>query len=261
MTTNLVNAAPPITTPTYFRPYQLVSGTDVEQGYVLKIAGDFLGAALATSPGDLFLGVAVEKMTVGGPARSVQVAGRAAVRSGGAFARGARLTVDAQGRVVQATSGQSIIGWAEQESTGANEWVAVELALQATSVGNVLVHTFAIAAADLTAEATSETIDVVELPENARLLFVESDLVEEFAGGDAASATLAVGVAGALTQIINERNVFTGATKGLALADGARAAGTYGGEKIQARVTITGDDVADLETGEVIVRLVYAVAL
>lgn len=255
------NKAPAVTSPNYFRPYTLVSGVDVPEFRILKGAGDFPGAALATSPGDLLVGVTVEPMTVGGPTRSVQTQGRARVEAGEAFPRLSRLTTDAQGRAVVASEGQSIIGWAETESTGEGDIAAVELALQASSVGNVIMQEFVIDHEMLTAEATNQTFNVgAALPANARILVVETELDEVFAGGDIAGAELDVGVSGALDQIVDGRNIFTAAPEGILLADGDRPAGTYGGQQLQARITTTTGDVDEAETGEVTIRVFYAVA-
>lgn len=122
------NKALPVTTPNYFRPAKNVGAADIQPGFAVQVSGDFPGCELATDPeADQFMGVSVEIMTKDGPTRSVQVEGRAAMRTGGAFSRGARITWDSLGRAVEASAGENLIGYAETASAAADDWAGIEL--------------------------------------------------------------------------------------------------------------------------------------
>ncbi len=253
------NEVPNFTTPTYFRPAANVGVVDIPEGYLAAQSGTYPGVALATNPADTIVGVSVETLTPGGPVRSIQTDGGARVLAGAAFPRGARLTTDATGRAVQATVGQTWFGVAQTAAAGAGEWVYAEIGAQNVADGGVQMLQVTLGHADLTAAALTETLNVGSaLPAGSRILGVESELTEVFSGGGASAMTASLGVAGALTELVNARNVFTGQALAIVSGNGSRPNGTRSGQ-LQAQFTATGANVVALTTGSITFRVFYVV--
>ncbi len=254
------NEVPAVSQPNYHRTLGNVGSADIEVGRIVARSGAYPGCELATSPAQSLVGVSVEKMTVDGPVRSVQVDGVAPVLAGAAFLRGAHLTADSQGRAVEATDGDEVIGTAETASTGANEWVSVELGKANLGAGGPVMLEVTVGHAALDAAATTQTVNIgAALPTGARILQVESELTEAFAGPSVSAATASLGVASALTSLINARNVFTGQPLVNALGAGTRPGGTYSAAQLQAQFTTTGANVAALNAGSITFRVHYVV--
>lgn len=76
-------------------------------------------------------------------------------------------------------------------------------------------------AADLTAEATAQSVAMAALPANCILVGVATKLNEVFAGGDIAALTVSVGDGTDHDRLLAARNCFTGATLGFARANPA----------------------------------------
>lgn len=256
MTTNL---AQEITQPNYFRPARNVGSAVIPVHRFCSMEAGENGVDLAGSPGDTLAGVSVEPIAVG-MTRSVQVDGRAILETGGSFARGAALTTDATGRAVAAVGTQTVFGEATQPSTGAGEFVGVEIGKRATSAGNVLVQEVTITHADLTAAAATESVNLgAALPTNARVLGVESHLTTAFTGGTVSAIVCEAGHAGDTDSLITARNIFTGAAQTLP-GNGVRPLGTYSGTQLTALFTATGGQVVALTAGSITFRIFYAVA-
>lgn len=64
-----------------------------------------------------------------GDAADVMILGISRALSGAAFAAGAKLSCDAVGRVILAASGHHVIGIAQEAAGGADEIVAIQVAL------------------------------------------------------------------------------------------------------------------------------------
>lgn len=254
------NQALEITNPTVFRSFVNEGEEVIPENRIIKMTGtSYLGGDLATSAADRLWGISTEPVSPG-ISSSIQVAQVAVVETGGAFARGDKLTSDAQGRAVEAGEEDSVIGIAAQPSTGAGEFVGVELAYKLSSVGNVQMLEVTVGHADLTAAATSQTVNIGDaLPEDARILSVESDITELFAGGTISDGTVSLGVSGSLTAIINARGNFTGDPTGPAVANGARPHGSYSEAQLQAQFQATGGNVAAYTAGSITFRILYTV--
>lgn len=124
------------------------------------------------------------------------------------------------------------------------------------------------------ANATDEigTIDLCTLPPKSRILAVYSDTTEEFTGGAASDADLKVGTVDDTAGLILEHDVFSApVVKGLISADwglllqGAgvpRAPHTPSWTDpvaVTAVLTVTDDDVENLETGSVTFHILFEV--
>jgi len=120
-----------ITEPSYYRTGVNEEATQIAKGYILMQGTASDGALLGTSATGKLLGVSVEPMDVG-VQQSYQMGGKAAVLSGAAVSLGDPVTCDATGRAVtasgSATSTARILGQAKTASSGAGEWIEVELA-------------------------------------------------------------------------------------------------------------------------------------
>lgn len=256
------NASSTISQPNYHRDAKNVGASDIPKNRILKVSGSASdGVDLATSAGDVFFGVSTEALTVGGPTRSAQVAGRYPVATGGAFSRGADLTSDDEGRVIEASAGDSIIGRAVEASTGAGLTVSVELREGLAGSGNIVMLEVTITHAELTAAATSEAIDIgAALPTGAFVHSMETDVTTLFSGGTVSAIVLDVGIEGGdVDAMVDGRDVFTGAATGPAIGNGVRPHGSFGGAQLSALFVATGDDVADLTAGSVTIRVAYSV--
>jgi hypothetical protein len=142
--------------------------------------------------------------------------------------------------------------------------------IQGVTYGTAIVR---ISHTDLTAAAATETIAWADLraahpdalagniPANARLMYAYVNLIEVFAGGSAATATLGAGDTALPAELIAAHNVFTGAPLGVGTTAGAFALGTlesdYDGDGAGVTITITGDTVDNLTTGEADVCVIY----
>lgn len=255
------NLAPAVTNPNYFRPAENTAGTAIPKYRIVAISGAWPGCALATSAGATFAGVTVEEhgpAGTGGARRSVQTGGRSQIETGGAFARGVKLTSDSVGRAIQASPGDSVIGRAENASSGAGLFVMCEMELRSDAVGSLLMLEQTITHEDLDAAATSQTLNLGgALPEGARVVGVETQVNTAFTGGSVSAAVLNVGVSGALTALVSARDIFTGAAAALA-GTGARNVGSFSEAQLQAQVTATGGNVSTLTAGSVTIRVFYA---
>src|SRR5690606_37007926 len=133
------NATPAITQPNYFRTCVNVGSAEIPKHRIVKGSGATMdGGDLATTSGDVFLGVSDEAIPVGAPARSVQMAGRAIIETGGSFSRLDPLTSDSTGRAVLANDGDNVIGRAVVASTGAGQFVNAELGNTLGAAGNIV---------------------------------------------------------------------------------------------------------------------------
>lgn len=122
-----------------------------------------------------------------------------------------------------------------------------------------LVRELTITHEDLDAEATSQVIDIGDpLPAGAEVLAVTEELTEVFAGGDVSACALIVGDADDDDRWLTTGSIFTGATIGRKRRPGAGNA-SASGVQLQARINATNGNVADLESGSVTVRVLYAV--
>jgi hypothetical protein len=120
---------------------------------------------------------------------------------------------------------------------------------------------------DLTAAAVTETVTWAALvtanggsnpPANARIMHCHFDLIEVFAGGSVATCVVDVGDAGTADELISAINIFTGATLGLTMMDGAYTLGTFEAAYTPTiKVTTTTDNVDALTTGELELRIMY----
>lgn len=84
------------------------------------------GLALCGANSTTFLGVLIDDPKQGEPGTAV-VAGAQKAKAGAAFAIDAKLTTDATGRFVTATSGQNVWAKALEAASAANELVAIEV--------------------------------------------------------------------------------------------------------------------------------------
>ncbi len=256
------NQAAAFGTPNYHRDAQNVGGTEIPKGRIVKQSGAYPGAALATSVADNLWGISTEVMAVDGVSRSIQVEGPAAVETGASFARDALLTTDSTGRAIEATDDDKVIGRAVQASTGAGDWVGVELGHRNAAAGNIRIHEVTITHAELTAAALSEVLDLgAELPTGARIVAAEAELTTLFSGGSVSAITVDVGDEGGDTDaIFDGLNLFTGAGTGFKPTSGVRPTGTYSEKQlIGTFVSVTANVVA-LTAGEVTFRFFYVIA-
>lgn len=82
----------------------------------------------AAGAGDALVGVNAELDVVAGERHDVAVVGITPVVAGAAFARGAALTSDAQGRAVLAAAGNRVVGFAHEAAMAAGDIVHMQLA-------------------------------------------------------------------------------------------------------------------------------------
>jgi len=119
-----------------------------------------------------------------------------------------------------------------------------------------------------TASATAQTIDIAEIPTDAIVEWSAYGLVEEFDGGSASALTLALGDEDDADGFVSAKSVLNGATPvSSAVNDGAyyndgTTANTVNGKvydnastkTLQAVFTPTGDSLANIDTGEVLIK-------
>jgi hypothetical protein len=117
--------------PSYFRARINAGAADIPRGRILTRTTAVGACVIATAATQVFCGVSAELMegtTAGAITRDTQVAGKAMVVSGAAYAAGVELTSDAQGRAIAATDGsQCIIGVSETAATAAEQDTEVEI--------------------------------------------------------------------------------------------------------------------------------------
>lgn len=114
--------------------------------------------------------------------------------------------------------------------------------------------------ADLTAAATSESIDFAEaLPAGARVLDAFIDITTLFSGGSVSALKVDVGVSGGDTNgFIEDATAFTGDPTGR--VNGTRGViPNAGGVTVAVNVKATGDNVVNLDAGAMTVYVVYSV--
>ena len=107
------------------RAYPAVADYSVTGQYcaVKRVAG---GIELCGANSTTFLGVLIDDPKEGEPG-SVKVRDVAKGKAGAAFAIDAKLTTDASGRFVTATSGQNVWAKALEAATAADQLVAIEV--------------------------------------------------------------------------------------------------------------------------------------
>jgi len=124
-----------------------------------------------------------------------------------------------------------------------------------TYVEQTITHT------DLDAAATTQAIAVAGFPANAAPLFAEIKRNAVFAGGSASAVAITVGDAGAANELLTTTSVFTGQTLNTWVqTTGAALNGKFQREAAYAPLvtfTATDDDVDNLTTGSVTVRIYY----
>ena len=125
-----------------------------------------------------------------------------------------------------------------------------------------------ITTADLTAAATTDTVDFAStLPDGSLLMGISYDLIEVFAGGSVTACVVDLGDGTNADRFIDNVDIFTGATTGFAfetadtVGDGADTGGLplqlTAATTFRATVTSTTDDVDQLTTGILNIYLDY----
>lgn len=130
-------ATPAVTIPSNFRTVKNASGSDIPKCRIVQPGAAEMGAALASAVTQVLLGVTYDVLP-NGASDSIQVSGVAIVETGGVFNYGVDLTTDATGRAVAATvvaGAYRIIGRSQRASTGAGQFVPVEVIPTTTSIG------------------------------------------------------------------------------------------------------------------------------
>lgn len=125
--------------PNYFRSVKNASGADIPAYRVVVATAAVDGGELGSDPTtESEVGVSVEILSDGGPARSVQVDGKAAVTAGAAVSIGDNVTWDSTGRAITASlSTQRVIGRAVTAAASAGDLIEVELRAQGRTVTSV----------------------------------------------------------------------------------------------------------------------------
>lgn len=105
-----------------------IAATLIPRWTVVALAAGDNQVELATDPTGPLLGVSAEPAdTPAGKRIDVVFNGIVEVRAGGVVAKGAELMVDAQGRVVTATSTNERIGRALSAANGADDLISIEI--------------------------------------------------------------------------------------------------------------------------------------
>lgn len=133
--------------------------------------------------------------------------------------------------------------------------------------GRTFRRKFTITHEDLTAAATSETVEDVAanaFPARARLRGYYVELDELFAGGSVSACTVDIGVAAGEADVLSDAlNVFTGAGTGEKFGSGTNSVSTQplalGGKRLRVLVAATDDNVVNLTAGELTVVVDYTV--
>jgi hypothetical protein len=109
-------------------------------------------------------------------------------------------------------------GQVRQPVSGGGRWHIASAAGATTAPGAVQILSVAVGHADLTAAATSQSVNLgAALPANARILGTPNIKLETpFSGGGAAAATVDVGSAGDPDALVDGANVFAAAVDGQA---------------------------------------------
>lgn len=114
---------------------------------------------------------------------------------------------------------------------------------------------------DLTAAATSESLDLGSLPPGAVPDGVEVELATPFTGGTVSACVVAVGTTADPDAILASANVFAAAADGQASAQTQGAAPRKrfaSGAALKALFTATGDNVVNLSAGACTIRVYYS---
>ncbi len=107
------------------------AGEDIGLGYACKMSTSATKTALKATDGALFIGICAMAVS-SGQAVPVAVAGRCKVRTAGVVGIGVKVAVnDADGRIKAAATGDEVIGFAEEASTAADQYISILLASQA----------------------------------------------------------------------------------------------------------------------------------
>jgi|SRR6185436_12225587 len=117
--------------------------------------------------------------------------------------------------------------------------------------------------ADLTAAATTQTLDIGDVPPGAQVLGVSLDTYTPFTGGSLSAMTLSIGDANDDDVIVAAANAFAAAVDGqtstrpLGISPNKRYAAAT---TLKAKFTATGDNVVNATAGAVTIRVLYATA-
>lgn len=106
-----------------------IAGAAVSLNRLVKktTAGEVIHGAAGT---DECLGVSLEAAAAQGdaiPVAHIGAGGKCEIEAGAAITAGADLASDASGRVVAATTGDAVVGFADEAASGAGEYITVSL--------------------------------------------------------------------------------------------------------------------------------------
>jgi hypothetical protein len=108
-----------------------VAGEDIGLGVACKMSTAAAKTVLKATDGALFIGMCMMAVTTGA-STPVCIAGRVKVRTAGIIGIGVKVSVnDADGRIKASATGDEVIGFAEEASTAADQYISVLLVNQA----------------------------------------------------------------------------------------------------------------------------------
>lgn len=108
-----------------------VAGEDIALGLACKMSTSAAKTVLKATDGALYMGICAMAVS-SGASTPVAIAGRTKVRTAGIIGIGVKVAVnDADGRIKAAATGDEVIGFAEEASTAADQYISILLAQQA----------------------------------------------------------------------------------------------------------------------------------
>ncbi len=101
-----------------------MAAADIKPRHAIKLTAN--GVAHASSADDVMIGISHQQLSVSkGMHADVVMVGIIQAHAGAAFPINAKLTADANGKLIQATAGKQAIAIALEEATSADEYVRV----------------------------------------------------------------------------------------------------------------------------------------